>query len=144
MATTTKGVAGMPTPGSARAPDFNLKYLTELKDFFQEFEEHTAACGLDKVEKARIVVRYMDGVTKRFWRSLEGYEEDYEVLKEKILSSYLTTQLGEKYTTNELVKFVTKSANGVIDEETDLNAYYRQFWPVASYLVKNKRINVED
>ncbi|KAF8801010.1 hypothetical protein BYT27DRAFT_7311428 [Phlegmacium glaucopus] len=114
---TTKGVAGMPTPGSSHAPDFNPKYPTELKDFLQEFEEHVVACGLDEAEK---------------------------VLKEKILNSYSTTQLGKKYTTNKLAKFITKSANGVIDDETDLNAYYRQFWPITNHLVKSKKINTED
>ncbi|KAF8815580.1 hypothetical protein BYT27DRAFT_7053861, partial [Phlegmacium glaucopus] len=134
----------MPTPGSSRAPDFNPKYPTELKDFFQEFEEHAKACGLDEKEKARVVVRYTDGATKRFWRSLEGYEESYEVLKERILDSYSKMQLGDKFTTNGLIKLITKSANGTVDDETDLNTYYRQFWPIASHLVKNKKINIDD
>ncbi|KAF8815848.1 hypothetical protein BYT27DRAFT_6652935 [Phlegmacium glaucopus] len=66
------------------------------------------------------------------------------MLKEKILDSYSTTQLGEKYTTNELVKVITKSANGIVDNGTDLNTYYQQFWPIASHLVKNKKINTDD
>ncbi|KAF8634280.1 hypothetical protein AX17_004236 [Amanita inopinata Kibby_2008] len=139
-----KGIAGMPAPGSSRAPDFDPRYPEELKSFLEEFEEHAAACGLSEKEKTKVVVRYTDAKTRQFWKSLEGYGEDFEVLKGKILESYSKSQQGEKYTTNQLVKIISQHADGDIDDEDDLYAYYQEFWPVASYLVENKKINNED
>ncbi|KAF9440551.1 hypothetical protein P691DRAFT_793249 [Macrolepiota fuliginosa MF-IS2] len=116
----------MPAPGSSCAPDFDLNHPEELRDFLEEFEEHAVACGLDTKEKSKVVVRYTDVKTKRFWKSLEGYD------------------LGERFTANHLVKLITKLVDSDIYNENDLNAYYCDFWPIASYLVDTKKINNND
>ena len=111
MTVDIKGVVGMPTPDTKQAPHYDPEYPEELKDFFQEFEEHALACGLIDEEKARVVVRYTDNAMRRFWKSLEGFEEDYKKLKDNILNSYSKTQLGERFSVSELAKFIEKSAN---------------------------------
>ncbi|KAF8639251.1 hypothetical protein AX17_001616 [Amanita inopinata Kibby_2008] len=139
-----KGIVGMPAPGNPRAPHFDSKYPEELRDFLKEFDEYAEACGLTTQDKARVVVRYTDAETKRFWKCLEGYDENFEMLKGKILKSYSKSRLGEAFTRNQLAKLISRSADGEIDDEGDLYAYYREFWPVASYLVDNKKISKED
>ncbi|KAG5648637.1 hypothetical protein H0H81_006973, partial [Sphagnurus paluster] len=55
MATPTKGVAGMPTPGGKRAPHFDSASSNprRLLEFFQDFEDLAKDCGLTDDEKTR-------------------------------------------------------------------------------------------
>ena len=78
-------------------------------------------------EKTKMVVKYVDKETKKFWKRLEGYEDDYGKLKRKIMGAYLKTFLEDKPTIAELVKLVKKSAKGSITDKENLNTYYRRF-----------------
>ena len=76
-----------------------------------------------------------------FWKRLEGYGDDYMMLKRKIMGAYSKTLLENKLTVAELVKLVKKSAKESIADEEDLNTYYRKFWIVAVDLVEVDIIN---
>jgi len=88
----------MPAPGLRQAPDFDLQNPEELQEFLEEFEKLAKRCGLTMREKVKMVVRYVDRETKRFWKRLEGYGEDYARLKKKILGAYSKTFLDNKPT----------------------------------------------
>jgi len=135
------GVLGMPAPGSRRAPEFDSWSPEELKEFLEEFEELAERHGLTTKEKTKIVVKYVDKETKKFWKRLEGYGDDYMMLKRKIMGAYSKTLLEDKPTVAELVKLVKKSAKGSIEDEEDLDTYYRKFWIVAANLVEADVIN---
>ena len=131
----------MPAPGSRRAPEFDSQNPEELKEFLEEFEELAERHGLTTKEKTKMVVKYVDKKTKKFWKRLEGYGDDYVMLKRKIIGAYSKTFLEDKPTVAELVKLVKKSAKGSIEDEEDLDTYYRKFWIVTADLVEADVIN---
>jgi len=115
------GVLGMPAPGLKQAPEFDSRNPEELKEFLEEFEELTERHGLTTKEKTKIVVKYVDKETKKFWKRLEGYRDNYAILKRKIMGAYSKTLLEDKPTVAKLVKLVKKSAKGSIHDEEDLD-----------------------
>jgi len=131
----------MPAPGSRCAPEFDLQNPEELKEFLEEFEELAERHGLITKEKTKMVVKYVDKETKKFWKRLEGFGDDYMILKRKIIGAYSKTLLEDKPTVAELVKLIKKSAKGSIVDEEDLDTYYRRFWIVAADLVEADIIN---
>jgi len=135
------GVLGMPALGSRRVPEFDSRNPEELKEFLEEFEKLAERHGLTTKEKTKMVVKYVNKETKKFWKRLEGYRDDYMILKRKIMGAYSKTLLQNKLTVAELVKLVKKSAKESIADEEDLNTYYRKFWIVAVDLVEVDIIN---
>jgi len=135
------GVLGMPAPRSRHAPEFDLQNPEELKKFLEEFEKLAERHGLMTKEKTKMVVKYVDKETKKFWKRLERYRDDYIMLKRKIIGAYSKTLLEDKLTVAELVKLVKKSVKGSIEDEKDLDTYYRKFWIVATDLVEADFIN---
>ena len=129
------GVLGIP------APEFDLQNPEKLKKFLEEFKELAERHGLTTKEKVKIVVKYVDKETKKFWKRLEGFGDDYIILKRKIMEAYSKTLLEDKLTVTKLVKLVKKSAKGSIADEEDLDMYYRKFWIVAADLVEADIIN---
>jgi len=103
-------VLGMPAPGSRQAPEFDSRNPEKLKEFLEEFEELTERHRLMTKEKTKMVVKYVDKEMKKFWKRLEGYGDDYVMLKRKIMGAYLKTLLEDKLTVAELVKLVKKGA----------------------------------
>jgi len=92
------GVLDMPALGSRRAPDFDLRNPEELKELLKEFEELAEKSGLMMREKAKIVVKYADKEIKQFWKRLEGYGDNYAMLKRKIIGAYSKILLEDKPT----------------------------------------------
>ena len=107
----------------------------------EKFEELAERHRLTMKEKTKMVVKYVNKETKKFWKRLEGYGDDYAILKIKIMGAYLKTLLEDKLTVAELVKLVNKSAKGSINDEEDLDTYYRKFWIIAVDLVEADVIN---
>jgi len=135
------GVLGMPAPGSRCAPEFDSWNPEKLKEFLEEFEELAERYGLTTKEKTKMVVKYVDKEMKKFWKRLKEYRDDYVMLKRKIMGAYSKTLLEDKPTVAELVKLVKKSAKRSIEDEEDLDIYYRKFWIVAADLVEADVIN---
>jgi len=135
------GVLGMLAPESRRTPDFDSRNPKELKEFLEEFEELAEKHSLTTKEKVKMVVKYVDKEMKKFWKRLEGFGDDYMILKRKIIEAYLKTFLEDKPTVAELVKLVKKSAKESIADKEDLNTYYRKFWIIAADLVEADIIN---
>ena len=104
----------MLAPESRRAPEFDSRNPEELKEFMEEFEELAKRHGLTMKEKTKMVVKYVDKEMKKFWKRLEGYRDDYGILKRKIIEAYSKTLLEDKPAVAKLVKLVKKSAKGSI------------------------------
>jgi len=118
--------------------EFDSRSPKELKEFLEEFAERH---GLTTKKKTKIVVKYMNKKTKKFWKRLEEYEDDYRKLKRKIMGAYLKTLLEDKLMVAELVKLIKKSAKESIADKENLDMYYRKFWIVATDLVEADVIN---
>ena len=91
----------------------------------EKFEELAERHGLTTKEKTKMVVKYVDKETKKFWKRLKRYGDDYVILKRKIMGAYLKTLLEDKPIVAKLVKLVKKSAKESIENEEDLDTYYR-------------------
>jgi len=107
----------------------------------EKFEELAERHGLTTKEKTKMVVKYVDKETKKFWKRLERYGDDYVILKRKIMGAYLKTLLEDKPIVAKLVKLVKKSAKESIENEEDLDTYYRKLWIVTADLVEVDVIN---
>jgi len=112
-----------------------------LQEFLEEFEELAKRCRLTTREKAKVVVKYVDRETRKFWTRLEGYGDDYARLKKKIMGAYSKNFLEDELTMAELIKLVKKSAKGTIEDEEDLGTYYRKFRDIAADLVEEEIVN---
>ncbi|KAG3229866.1 hypothetical protein P692DRAFT_20704802, partial [Suillus brevipes Sb2] len=130
----------MPAPTSNKAPSFNGE-TSELLDFFELFEDLAQACGLTSAEQCKLIVRYVEPSTKHFWVTLTGYESrDFTVFKDSILEQYPGAEKGLRYSIRHLERIVLNSAENDISTETELLQYYRQFRPVAHWLINNGKI----
>ncbi|KXN82049.1 hypothetical protein AN958_03267 [Leucoagaricus sp. SymC.cos] len=132
----------MPAPGSRHAPDFNSKDPEELKELLEEFEELAKSCSLTEKEKAKVVVKYIDKETNTYWKRMEGYDKEWEKLKNAILDGYLISSLdGRKPTVAQLVKILKSYKKGKIEDKEELDTYHHKFWIVMSDLVEAKVID---
>ncbi|KXN85038.1 hypothetical protein AN958_11776 [Leucoagaricus sp. SymC.cos] len=139
--TTPAGIVGISVPGTKQAPDFDSKNPKDLKKFLEEFEELAERNGLTVKEKAKMVVKYVNKETKAFWKRLEGYNQDYSILRKKIMKAYSKTLLDNKLTVAHLVKLIKQSAKEDVEDEEDLDTYYHKFWIIAADLVEVNVIN---
>jgi len=105
------------------------------------FRPGTKRCRLTIREKAKVVVKYVDRETRKFWTRLGGYGDDYARLKNKIIRAYSKNFLEDEPTMAELIKLVKKLEKGTIEDEEDLDIYYRKFRNIAADLVEEEIIN---
>ncbi|KAJ4484317.1 hypothetical protein C8J55DRAFT_411932, partial [Lentinula edodes] len=129
----------MPAPGSTRAPDKFKGNSSQLRDFLEEFEGHAVTQELTDDEKVRSILKYVDGMTKSYWKTLDGYEErDWAKMKTELFDAYPGAKKGHRYTVKGLLKLAESYAQKRIEEEADLIEYYRQF-RIMSRLLKNDK-----
>ena len=88
--------------------EFDLRSPKELKEFLEEFEKLAERHGLITKEKTKMVVKYINKETKKFWKRLEEYEDNYGKLKREIMGAYLKTLLEDKLIVAKLVKLIKK------------------------------------
>ncbi|KAF8798382.1 hypothetical protein BYT27DRAFT_7218607 [Phlegmacium glaucopus] len=112
----TRGPEEMPALGTKYAPNFDPRYPEELEDFLEDFEDLARQYGLTKGGMSRMVVRYTDGIMRRFWKALEGYGEDYRILKEAIWEQHEIMYGANKRPKKERKKV---SANGQEENEEE-------------------------
>ncbi|KAG1720128.1 uncharacterized protein EDB91DRAFT_1257152 [Suillus paluster] len=141
MSNASKGINAMPGANSTRVLSFNGK-TSELLEFFELFEDLATACALTDAEKCKLIVRYVNLQTKRFWVTLIGYEsKNFTAFKDSILARYSRAAKGQRYSIHDLERVVINSVDNEISTETELLQYYRQFCPVAHWLVANGKIS---
>ncbi|KAG2737479.1 hypothetical protein P692DRAFT_20682729, partial [Suillus brevipes Sb2] len=134
----------MPGPTSNKAPTFSGE-TSELLEFFEHFEDLADACSLTDTDKCKLLVRYVDTSTKRFWVTLKGYDKkDFNEFKTSILAQYPGAEKGIRYTIRDLERIVINNVDSDISTETELLQYYRQFRPVAVWLVTNNKITARE
>ncbi|KAG0701248.1 hypothetical protein DFH29DRAFT_1000436 [Suillus ampliporus] len=144
ISATHKGISAMPGPGSSKAPAFNGETL-ELLEFLELFEDLASSCALTDADKCKMIVQYVNLETKRFWVMLTGYKsKDFGALKTNILGQYSGAAKGARYTIRDLECVVLNTAESDVSTETELLQYYRQFRPIAVWLVTNSKISIRE
>jgi hypothetical protein len=133
----------MPGPGSSKVPSFSGE-TSELLEFLKLFEDLASSSGLTSSDKCKMIVRYVNLETKQLWVTLTGYEsKDFGVFKTNLIGQYPGAAKGARYTLCELKHVILSAAECDISTETELVQYYRQFHPIAVWLVTNSKISVQ-
>ena len=136
--TTTKGINAIPAPTSTKALTFNGK-TSGLFELFKYLEDLAAECSLSTADKCKMIIRYVDGTTKRFWVTLTGLESHDLTFSRSAFSVSIHWQV-PKRGSNILVVIVAAPGNDDITSETELLHYHRKFQPVVVWLVADKKI----
>ena len=135
------GFRGMPGRTSKDAPSFS-GHAKDLCDFFTQFEDLTDSCGLTTTEKCRAVLCYVDSDTRELWASFPEFETaDYDDFKTRIIDEYPGADRGAQYTYHGLENIVLRHVDHDISTETEFVEYSHNFRPVATWLVKNRKIS---
>ncbi|EIW84688.1 hypothetical protein CONPUDRAFT_16488, partial [Coniophora puteana RWD-64-598 SS2] len=134
----------MPGPFSNKAPSFDGE-TSQLLEFFEYFEDLADGNSLTDSERCKMLVRYADVTTKRFWTTLDGFDSrDYATLKASILAQYPGASKGTKYTIRDLDRIAGSYSERTISTESDLSQYYRAFRPISTWLLKNNKISIRE
>ncbi|KAJ3858706.1 hypothetical protein EV359DRAFT_17597, partial [Lentinula novae-zelandiae] len=135
----------MPAPGLTRAPDKFKGNSSQLRDFLEEFEGHAVAQELTDNEKVRSILKYVDGMTRSYWKTLDSYEErDWEKMKTELFDAYPGARKGHRYTVKGLLKLAESNALKRIEEEADLIEYYCQFRIMSRLLKIDKKVTTDE
>ncbi|KAJ3806181.1 hypothetical protein F5876DRAFT_80961 [Lentinula aff. lateritia] len=138
---TTKGPAAMPAPGSSKAPTKFTGEAQDLKDFIEEFENCADAQELTSEEKVKMVAKYVDRETKRYWKTLDAYaKKDWGALKKELLKAYPGAEKGHRFSVLGLRRLAQKQARKRITSENDLVKYYQHFQVMSAALKADNKL----
>lgn len=125
----------MPGPASKEVSSFSGR-TGDLLDFFIQFEDLANSYDLIDAEKCHALLRYVDSATKQLWPSLPEYTLDYKTFKTTIFEEHPSAEKSMQYSYRDLERIVIAFA--------DFSEFVRQFRPVATWLVKNKKLSEQD
>jgi hypothetical protein len=140
-ATQPNRILPMPVPKLKKALKFKVKCLEDLKLFLEEFEAAAMHCKLTEKEKSKEVVKYADKESKEFWKGLEGYDDDFMVLKDKILSLYSKEHVDNMLMVQKLKKYVKKTFCYCMYKEEELDTYYTKFHTWSKCLITAMKLS---
>ena len=134
----------MPARGHATAPDFDPTQPRTLRRFFQDIETLFERCNIvDDQPRKQWVVRYMPIDVADLCETLSTFapEESYENFRTEIKSLYPGAEDERKYTIADAKALVALRSAKPIRNITELSSYYRDFFTMTSYLIKQKRLS---
>ena len=137
MATPT--VVPLPARGERNAPKFDPEFEEQLPTFFDEFESAATKAAItdDNATMKKEVLRYVDGKTNRFWRSLSSFsapDKTWSDFKTEVLGYYPDAERVSEATLDQLKKVIADHQKSGIISSKALAAYHREFAPIASSL----------
>ena len=134
----------MPGAGSKEAPSFS-GHTGDLLDFFTQFEDLAHSCGLTSSQQCHAVLQYINSATKQLWISLPEYEDaDYDAFKARVLNEYPRAEKGMQFTYRDLERIVLAHAESDISTKAELMEFLCQFFPVATWLVRNNKLSEQE
>ena len=133
----------MPGPASKEVSSFSGR-TGDLLDFFIQFEDLANSYDLIDAEKCHALLRYVDSATKQLWPSLPEYTLDYKTFKTTIFEEHPSAEKSMQYSYRDLERIVIAFADLDMTAEADFSEFVRQFRPVATWLVKNKKLSEQD
>ena len=134
----------MPARGHATAPDFDPTQPRTLRRFFQDIETLFERCGIvEDQSRKQWVVRYMPIDVADLCETLATFSpgKTYEDFRTEIKSLYPGAEDERKYTIADVKNLVARHAANPIRNITELSSYYREFFTITSYLIKQKRLS---
>ncbi|KAJ3737839.1 hypothetical protein DFJ43DRAFT_978461, partial [Lentinula guzmanii] len=131
----------MPAPGSSKAPTKFTGEAQDLKDFIEEFEDCANVQELTDEEKVKMVIKYTDRETMRYWKTLDAYaRKNWGALKKDLLEAYPGAEKGHRFSVLGLRKLAQRQARKRIASENDLVKYYQQFQVMSTALKADNKL----
>ena len=133
----------MPARGHATAPDFDPTQLRTLRQFFQDIETLFERCGVvEDQSRKQWVVRYMPIDVADLCETLATFSPGklYKEFRTEIKSLYPGAEDERKYTIADVKSLVARRAASPIHNITELLSYYREFFTMTMYLIKQRRL----
>ncbi|CDO72058.1 hypothetical protein BN946_scf184962.g1, partial [Trametes cinnabarina] len=135
----------MPARGHATAPTFDPEQPRTLRRFFQDLETLFERSGVEADrQKKEWVVRYLPINVAELCKSLPEYYADdksYEDFRQAIIALYPGASDERKYSVADVENLVAKHAKSSIANISELSAYYREFFAMTSYLIRQGRLS---
>ncbi|CDO74527.1 hypothetical protein BN946_scf184997.g2 [Trametes cinnabarina] len=135
----------MPARGHATAPTFDPEQPRTLRRFFQDLETLFERSGVEADrQKKEWVVRYLLINVAELCESLPDYYADdksYEDFRQAIIALYPGASDERKYSVADVENLVARRAKSSIANISELSAYYREFFAMTSYLIRQGRLS---
>jgi hypothetical protein len=139
------GLAALPMPYTDRAPKQFTGNPDDIEDLLDRYDSLAIGAQLSDADKVKGFIQYADRRTKEFLRELDGYDaKDWDQFEKSIRVAYGKTDSKLKYTRVTLETLVAKNARNPVESEEDVMTFYRNFLPVANWLVKNGHITEKE
>jgi hypothetical protein len=135
----------MPSARSSRAPHFSGGEDDLITEFLHEYEDLADGFGLTEKQKLNTILRYIPRTLQHFWMTRPsfqaGYWDDFRTDLEEL---YPDVTALFRHTKQALETFRELSAKSRIRDEAQVLKYYRNFLTVATPLLANHRITIDD
>ncbi|CDO74316.1 hypothetical protein BN946_scf184449.g1, partial [Trametes cinnabarina] len=138
----------MPARGHATAPTFDPEQPRTLRRFFQDLETLFERSGVEADrQKKEWVVRYLPIDVAELCESLPEYYADdksYNDFRQAIIALYPGASDERKYSVADVENLVARRAKSSIANISELSAYYREFFAMTSYLIRQGRLSAAE
>ena len=142
---TSAGPAAMPSARSSKAPHFSGNDDDLLAEFLLEYEELADGCRLTSRQKVETIIRYVPRAVRHLWTMQPGYQAgDWDDFRDDLEDLYPDVAFLSRHTTQGLETFRELSAKSRIRSEAEVLKYYRNFLTVATPLLQNQSITVNE
>jgi hypothetical protein len=135
----------MPSARSSKAPHFSDDEDELLTEFLREYEDLADGCRLTPEQKVGTILRYIPRTLWHLWTMLPGYRAgDWDDFRANLEEIHPDITASSRHTKQGLETFRKLSAKSRIRDEADVLKYYRNFLTVASPLLANHHITIDE
>ncbi|KAG6824922.1 hypothetical protein H0H92_005399 [Tricholoma furcatifolium] len=134
----------MPPKNSSSAPRFDIADPSDLINFFDELEWLLEDRNVTEEEKMKhYAVRYAPSKVTSLWKTLPSYtsgKSSYKNWKNDVIALYPGANPKRKFTLPDLDRLTAQARNRGITNLADFATYYRTFYEVSEWLIKEEAI----
>jgi len=135
----------MPSARSSRVPHFSGSEDELITEFLRDFEDLADGCRLTPDQKVESILRYVPRTLQHLWTTLPGYQAgDWDDFHDNIEQLYPDVTALSRHMSQGLETFRELSAKSRVHDEADVLKYHRGFLTVATPLLADHRITIDE
>jgi transposase InsO family protein len=139
------GLAAMPVLGSKEAPRLFDGKPEDLEDFLDRFLILAAGAQLTDDEKVKAITQYVTRKQKALFESLDGYStRSWTDFEDSLKAVFPSTATEQKYSPITLESISLKAAQTYRSSYDEFLEYFRNFMPVAKWLITKNKLTTND
>jgi hypothetical protein len=139
------GLAAMPVVGTKEAPNVFDGEPEDLEDFLDRFEVLAIGAQLSSSERVKAITQYVTRKQKDLFKSLDGYStQSWIDFVASLKAVFPSTATEQKYSQLTLESITLKAVRTYKRSYDEFLEYYRNFMPVAKWLLAKKKITDDD